>query len=600
MNKSIIKNIGAFFAFAAMPAIAQDARPSLSSEPAPTPEVSVAASDESSIANDSAKVPDDMIYTQPILASETGKRADAFDKLDEKRPFAAQPPSPANGVTLDQAIKTALERNADILKQIAEIKRTRGQVVEVRAQALPRIGVNSSYNQSRTFSGSNSSFSNDSSSFNQGNNANSNIIGTVIIDGVVLPVSSLGGSSNSSSSSSFNNRSNENKSWNVSFEVNQVIYSGGQVSAALRAARVVEDSSFYQLRDTVDQVIASVRQQFYTVLLNRALISVQEESVTLLQSQLLDQKNRFDAGTVPRFNVLRAEVAVANAQPDLIRAKNNYRTSQLQLAKLVGVSWPTTTDLSPFPINGRLTYNPQNFNLQEAIALAKERRAFLKVQRQSILTEVEQIKIALAGYQPSVSGNAGYQYRNDNSSNSLSDYVDGWFFGISGNWNIFDGLATSGKVQQARARLESAKVNYDDSVRQVELEVQTTYSSLMEGKELIESQQKTVEQAQEALRLARERLSAGAGTQLEVLDARVSLTQAQTTALQALSDYNSTLAEFDRVTGAGTNYQDTFADPLADKKTRRKWLAKVNKQKPKLTDEEIRNNLVKLRKEVSQ
>ncbi len=601
MNKSITHLISATLAFSVCTATAQDARPTLTlattptPSPTPAPLPNAAATDESIMASDTSKVSADLLANDPVLAeSRPMPSNDPFANLDIKRPFAAQPPSPANGITLDQAIQTALEHNADILRQIAEIKRTLGQVVEVRAQALPQLGVTSGYSQSQTLGGGgSSSFTNTGSSLgNSSAGSNSNVIGTVLIDGVALPVtstSSLGKSLSTSGSSA----STENKSWNVNFEVTQVIYSGGQVSAALRAARIAEDSAFYQLRNVVDQVIASVRQQFYTVLLNRALISVQEESVTLLQSQLRDQQNRFEAGTVPRFNVLRAEVELANARPALIRARNNYRTSQLQLAKLVGVSWPTTGDLTPFPIKGTLAYDAQVIDLQESIRLAMERRALLKVQRQSILSEVEQITVALAGYQPTINGNAGYQIRN--VSGSLSDEVDGWFFGFSGNWNIFDGFATSGRVQQARARLEAARVNYEDSVRQVELEVQTSYSSLIEGRELIESQQKAVEQAREALRLARERFSAGAGTQLEVLDARVSLTQAQTTALQAVADYNSALAEFDRVTGSMTHYHDTFTDPLADKNARKKWLAKVKKPKPMLTDDEIRANLVKRR-----
>lgn len=577
-------------------AVAQDLRPTLglpeevspSPNATPVPTTIQAVAEESVLASEAEKI----VATEPLLAPTPAPEAadDAFDRLDEKRPFADQPASPANGITLDQAVLNALERNADILRQIAEIKRTRGQVVEVRAQALPQVDVSASYNKSQTIR-SNRTTSND----RNGNDLQT--IGFVdpalgTIDGQPAQVFGL----NSGTLSDFNNSPSDTQSWNVSFQATQLIYNGGQVNAALRAARIIEDSSFFQLRDTVDRVISNVRKQFYTVLLNRALIGVQEESIELLQSELRDQRNRFEAGTVPRFNVLRAEVELANAQPDLIRARNNFRTSQLELARLVGVSWPTTDDLTPFPIKGQLTYEPRKVDLLDAVETAKTRRAFLKIQRQSILSEVEQIKIALAGYQPTIRGSAGWTFRNDGSTDDLTEVVNGWFFGFSGSWAIFDGLATSGRVQQARARLESATVTYDDSVRQVELEVQTTYSTLLEGQELIESQQKTVEQAQEALRLSRERLSAGAGTQLEVLDARVSLTLAQTTALQALADYNSTVAEFDRVTGVVTNYHETFEDPLASTEARKAWIKKSKVKRTTLTDTEVRDFLIQQRK----
>jgi len=134
---------------------------------------------------------------------------------------------------------------------------------------------------------------------------------------------------------------------------------------------------------------------------------------------------------------------------------------------------------------------------------------------------------------------------------------------------IWDSGAIAGQVIQQRALLFEAKNTYDDDVRQVELEVQTAYSNLQQNQELIKSQEKNVEQAEEALRLAKARLDAGAGTQLDVLNAQVQLLTAQSTRLQALFGYNSSLAEFDRVTGAQSTYTEMFAD-VAPRATRTK------------------------------
>src|SRR5439155_1472402 len=106
--------------------------------------------------------------------------------------------------------------------------------------------------------------------------------------------------------------------------------------------------------------------------------------------------------------------------------------------------------------------------------------------------------------------------------------------------------------------LSETKITYDDDVRQVELEVQQAYSNLQQDRELIQSQEKNVEQAEEALRLAKARLDAGAGTQLDVLNAQVQLLTAQSTRLQALFGYHSALAEFDRVTGAQRTYTESL------------------------------------------
>ena len=464
-------------------------------------------------------------------------------------------------LSLDDAVQVALKQNPNILKALQQIEITRGQIIEVRAQALPHVALTSSYNQQAKSLLESGSRGGSSSSSRTSVDANQ----FAAIPGVTASAAqqiagaleaSLGGSSQSQSSGGAND-----KSWRVTVQATQTLYAGGQVRAAIRIAKFTEDSSYFSLRDTLDQTISTVRQQFATVLLTRALIKVQEESVRLLQDQLKDQQNRFEAGTVPRFNVLQAEVALANQQPALISARNNYLIAQYQLAKTLGLD-PGPQGTPTFHAVGNLDIHERPLGLANAIQLGIERRPFLKVQRLAILIQKEQIKVALAGYKPQLNASGGYELRNSALSKQLDDTVDGWFFGFSGQWNIFDGLETYGKVKSARASLESAKINYDDSAHQVELEVQQSYAKLGTARETIRSQQKTVEQALEAVRLATERLSAGAGTQLDVLNAQVQLTTARSTELQARADYNTALAEFDRVTATDTVYAESFDDPV--------------------------------------
>ena len=492
-------------------------------------------------------------------------------------------------LTLDEAVQTALKRNPSVLAAEQEIERTRGQVIEVRAQALPQLTVNSSFQQEDRSLMQGSLSAGQTTSTSQSNSTSQTSTGTTtastsqgavttptVTTGTTKIASPAPASTSTSSSTSGTSASSaasqlqsfvQNKTWAVTFQARQILYSGGQVSAGIRIAKLTEDQTIFKLRDVIDAAISTVRQQFYTVLVNKALIGVQQEQVTLLQSQLQDQQNRFEAGTVPRFNVLQAEVALANAQPALIQARNNFHIAQLQLAKTLGVE---TRNLparqEPFNLIGSLAIPPIYTDLAHGLQLARERRPFLKAQRQNILIEVESITVAAAGYKPTLSANAGYTVENDRTSKSLADTVSGWFFGVSGSWAIFDGFETYGKIKQAKARLNEARVNYEDSVQQVDLEVQQSWANLQQATETIASQKKNIEQAEEAVRLARERLAAGAGTQLDVLNSTVALAQSQTTELQARLSYNTALAEFERVTGANTKYNETFNDPLTHRR----------------------------------
>ena len=474
----------------------------------------------------------------------------------------------AKGLTLDEAVTIALCQNPTVLNAKQEIERTRGQVIEVRAQALPQVTLTTIYQQQdpNLVSGQSSQAG--------GQRAATAPTPTPPPPVTPTPTPSPGAPSPTPALKPIPSPTPivaiQSKTWQVNVQVNQVIYSGGQVESALRMAKLTQDATYFKLRDAINTVIADVRTQFYQVLVDRALITVQEESVALLASQLADQESRYKAGTVPRFNVLQAQVALANARPNLIAAKNNYHLAQLQLAKTLGYDTqrlPAQTE--PFHAIGELSIPAVSVDLACALQSARERNPSLKAQRQNILIEIEDILLQKAGYKPTLTANAGYIVENNRLSRDLGTAVDGYFFGIQGNWAIFDGGETYGKVKQARAKLEQAKINYDDTLQQLDLQVQQAWANLLQARETITSGSATVTQATEALRLARERLSAGVGTQLDVLNATVQLTQAQTTELQARNSYNAALAEFDRVTALCTRYDETFKDPLTAKRPRR-------------------------------
>ena len=337
---------------------------------------------------------------------------------------------------------------------------------------------------------------------------------------------------------------------------------------SIRGTFFQRDGAYFAFRNILDQLIATVKTQFYQVVVNKALIKVQEQSVHLLESQLKDQQNRFEAGTVPRFNVLQAEVALYNQIPQLITAQNNYRISKLTLAKTIGLDFnPLRGENPPFEVVGEMPYIPRNIALVDAIELGKQRRPFLKQARANVLNQKEQVRATAGQFLPTITTTGGYEWVSSPTNSSWHDISQGWIAQVQGSMPIWDSGQIAGQVIQQRALLSEAKITYDDDVRQVELEVQTAYSNLQQNRELIKSQEKNVEQAEEALRLAKARLDAGAGVQLDVLNAQVQLLTAQSTRLQALFGYNSSLAEFDRATGAQSTYSESFAnlEPRATK-----------------------------------
>ncbi len=455
--------------------------------------------------------------------------------------IAKQRNSNVPDMTLNDAVQIALKQNPDVLNAIQQIRVTRGQLIQVASQAVPKIGISSQYR-------------NQEESLTNNGQSRGPTIGEIPNPNGGRPTRII----------FLNNSSNvQNQSWNIQFQATQLVFDGGATFYGIKGGSAAYDSAFFSLRSTIDNIVAQVINQFYQVVLNRALIVAQEQNVALLQQQVQDQQNRYDAGTVPRFNVLQAEVQLANALPPLIQAQNAYRISMYQLVRLLGMDYPKGRPSEvPFNVVGTLGYSLQKINTDESIRVAIARNPSLKAQRQTILANAANVNVQIAGWFPSVNANAGYEFVNNVASGNISDNVGGWFFGATSTWNVWDGGLTYGNVTQAKAQLMQSKNNYDNGVRQVVLDVQQAISNLQQAQETIDSQTASVVQATEALRLSRERLDAGAGTQLDVLNAQVQLLQAQTNVLQARFDYISAMASYDFALSLDTQYVETFDDPL--------------------------------------
>src|SRR6266545_3797482 len=462
--------------------------------------------------------------------------------------------------TLDQAILTALQRNPTLLVAEQEIKRTKGVIIEIRAQALPHITPAGTFEWTdpnlvgaRILGGTTGTSTTPGTATTTG--------AASIVDPPPSQVKEPTGAAlaDPSPTPGVTNTQLSDISYSISVLGRQLVFNG-TTWPAIRGTFFQRDSAYFAFRNTLDQVIATVKTQFYQVVVDKALIGVQEEQVQLLQSQLKDQQNRFEAGTVPRFNVLQAEVALYNQIPQLITARNNFRIAQLTLAKTLGLFFdPLRGEHPPLDVVGEMPYNPRNISLVDAIELGKQRRPFLKQARANVLNQIEQVHVALGGFLPTISTTGGGEWVSSPFNSSWHDISKGWIAQVTGSWPIWDSGEVYGRVKEQRALLSEAKITYDDDVRQVELEVQQAYSNLLQNRELIQSQEKNVEQALEAVRLAKARLDAGAGTQLDVLNAQVQLATAESTRLQAFFGYNSSLAEFDRVTGTESTYTESFS-----------------------------------------
>jgi outer membrane protein TolC len=408
---------------------------------------------------------------------------------------------------LADAVNQALTLNPNIRRAQKDLEASQGVVIQTRAIAVPKVRVTGSYDAKQS--------------------SDVDVIST----------------------NGFNLGSDQN--WDAQIRVVQSLYEGGRIASSLRVAKLTKEQALLNYQTSVADTVVDVQVAYFDVLVAEQQIIVQEASVELLSRELADTNRRFDAGTVPRFNVLRAEVELANAQPKLIRARNSFRIAKNNLANLLGFNVPRDAlENIPLKLSGKLEAVPYAMDLPGAIALALGQRTELGALRRAESLRNEDIVNARASYKPSLQAYAGYETRNSILQPELNTDLHGWIAGVQLSWDIFDGGLAYGKIKQARALHEKAEVDLEDAGRRIELEVRTAFSNFREADEVLKSQEKTVEEGEEALRLAKARNEAGTATQLDVLSAQTALTEARTTQVQALHDYAVARARLERAVGA--------------------------------------------------
>jgi outer membrane protein TolC len=444
----------------------------------------------------------------------TGRTERAAAPSPTTNNFVPQP------LSLADAVNLALQRNPNILRAQKDLEVAQGVIIQTRAIAIPKVNLAGNFSA-----------------------AQSTDVDTVNNPPVVL--------NNTQVAPGFTFGPDQN--WVTQVKLVQSLYEGGRIMSALRVARLTKERSLLDYQTAVANTVVEVQVNYFDVLLAVQQITVQEASVELLTRELADTTRRYNAGTVPRFNVLRAEVELANARPKLIRARNTYRIAKNNLVNRLGFNVPKEAlEDIPLTLSGKLVAEPYKIELPQAIALALERRTELEALRKTQALRKEDIINAKAPYKPSLQAYGGYDAHNSILSQDLADEKYGWIAGVQLTWSLFDGRRTKGRVVEATALYERAGVELDDAGRRIELEVRTAYSNFIEADEVLKSQEKVLEEAEEALRLARARSEAGTGTQLDVLSAQTALTEARTTQILALHEYSVARARLERAIGINT------------------------------------------------
>lgn len=408
-------------------------------------------------------------------------------------------PSSAEEYTMEQAVKYALKTNPSINSRLLMLQQARMNVGTSASYFLPRVSIMSGYNiirnQKEVRTGSSDDLSNTSRS--------------------------------------------------LGLRVTMSLFAGFAHLNSFQKSRLTELSEEMRLRQAEHELACNIQLQFLQLLGNRENLKSAQKTVERLTTQLKAAQAFADVGMAPYANVLQNKTELSRAQQQVIKANNDIKNAEAQLNAYLGI-----------PPEHKVTYVGKlndygvdvGYNESEAIAVAVKQRPDLQIAQKAIEMADKDIDIREGEYLPRVDANWDItkyhrSYRDDDYY--YSDYTRRyWSAGINFSWEFFSGGSTTFGLLGDKKRAAAVRKDYDNAVTGARTEVIRALLDIQSSRELITTARLSVESATENYAMANQRYLSGVGTIIELLDAQVRLSLAETDASDALTQFQAARARF--------------------------------------------------------
>ena len=313
-----------------------------------------------------------------------------------------------------------------------------------------------------------------------------------------------------------------------------------QRAAGKDMARLGTEAGAQAFAAARNQLVHEVTRGFYGVLQAQAFADVQVEAIQSIEESLRIARERFAAGGAVKTDVLNLETQLAQANEDLIRARNGAQLALAALNAAIGDDL-VAADAIAAPAEAELAAPPPKCTNERAFEDRPEFRAAQLMRR----IKEQDVRKAQGGYAPTVSAFGSY----DLDSEDASDFQDSYVVGVAAEINIFDGARTRAAVRAARADLAAARADEEKARLNLRLDLQQAFLGAQEAWERLEVVRKSLETAREARRIVQEQYQQGAADVALLLQTQVGVTATETRAAAARYDYLTALSNLQRAKG---------------------------------------------------
>ena len=429
----------------------------------------------------------------------------------------------APALTLSEAVRAALENNPDIEAAEQRIQSARGMLRQAQSAYYPWINASAQYARS----------DNPPQAF----------------------MMTLNQRSLNMMDPSFNpNHPDDTENLRGSLMVQWRLFDWGRREADAHMAHLGAQASEAMACAVRNQLVFEVTRAFYQVLQASAFANVQAESVKSIQESLRIARERFEAGSAMKTDVLNLETQLAQAQEDLIKAENSRDLALVALNTVIGKPLASLELIEP-PSKDNEVVPSEPAEAESDIEQRPEWHA------SRLMAEIKKYALRKTNreYGPTFSAFAS----SDWDSPVSSDFEQSYMVGVMAEVNLFDGFRTRGARAAARAEYRAAEAEARKTRDQLRLDLARARLNLREAQQRLGVTEKNLESAREALRITREQYEQGAADMSVLLQAQVGVTAMQTRFIAATYDYRIALADWRRAQGLA--FKDYEKEPITSK-----------------------------------
>lgn len=336
--------------------------------------------------------------------------------------------------------------------------------------------------------------------------------------------------------------------YSFSFQITQPVFTGGKIFWNYKNAEIDLRLAKEREKESRADTVLNVRKAFYNIQILQELLKAHQEALSLAEGNYANVKNSYDLGMASQYDLLRAELAMRAAKPDVLRVDNLLQTSRLGLNLMLGLS-----DGQEVRLQGELGYKAVQPELAALLQGSLQNRSELKQLRMEKQKVDNLLKITWAQYVPNFSLIASYSYQSDLFKLRKDNWQDYYSISLGMSWPIFTGLKRSAQVGEMHVLRRIMDLNVRQLNDATRLEVESQYRTVRQEYENILMGEKNVESAREGARIAELSYKEGMITILELNSSYNELTRAKVNYLQALYNYNIAIAELEKLTGVVLN-----------------------------------------------